>query len=196
MSFIALETSVQYPGFALIKSFLYTVQPYSINVSIWWYRGIIQLTLKTIARSRVPSRIRAGWSGRTSNQQRLVPTFTWIKNCLIVTKQDFLEALLWLNEQSEMEALLNKCWFYLCSLEEMRMICKRKVMVILKFWHTTPFIEKSGARPKYMDSIIVRRVAKKIIDPYLYIMDSDVPGTMELWQHCSQTQNYWNASQH
>ena len=31
------------------------------------------------------------WSGETSNHQKLVPTFPWIDNYLMVTKQDFLE---------------------------------------------------------------------------------------------------------
>ena len=34
---------------------------------------------------------KAGWSGRTFNHQKLVPTFPWIEKCLMVTKQDFLE---------------------------------------------------------------------------------------------------------
>ena len=40
--------------------------------------------------------------GKASHHQKLVPTFSQIDNCLIVTKQDFLEmeASLWLNEKS------------------------------------------------------------------------------------------------
>ena len=40
--------------------------------------------------------------GRASHHQKLAPIFPWIDNCLMVTKQDFLEmqASLWLNEKS------------------------------------------------------------------------------------------------
>ena len=34
-------------------------------------------------------------SGRASDHQKLVPTFPWMDNCLMVTKRDFLEMEEW-----------------------------------------------------------------------------------------------------
>ena len=46
---------------------------------------------EVVPRSSVFSLIRAGWSGRASDHQKLFPTILGIDGCLIVTKPDFLE---------------------------------------------------------------------------------------------------------
>ena len=62
----------------------------------------IQLPPKSFLDSSVSSPIPAGWCEEgASCHQKLAPTFSWIDNCLMVTKQDFLkmDALLWLNKK-------------------------------------------------------------------------------------------------
>ena len=55
------------------------------SVQIWKYGGGIQLLLKRLLDSSVSSLIRI-WlmSERTSGHQKLIPTFPWIDNCLMV----------------------------------------------------------------------------------------------------------------
>ena len=56
-----------------------------------------------VARSSIFSLIGTGWAGRTSDHQKLVPTFSWIDNCLMVTK---MKVSLWLTKKSQMEVSL------------------------------------------------------------------------------------------
>ena len=44
-----------------------------------------------VAGSSASSLTRGSWPVRTSDHQKLVPTFRWIDNCLAVTKRDFLK---------------------------------------------------------------------------------------------------------
>ena len=69
-------------------------------------------------------------SSRTSGHQKLVPKFSWVDNCLMVTKQDFLEmeASQWLNKKSQNRSSIAKGWSYtLCCWEA-------AVRILDSFW--------------------------------------------------------------
>ena len=75
----------------LIKQILWLPKN-KIRLKVWRWNST---AYQEVARTSVPSPIRAGWSGRTFDQQKLVPTFPWINNCLMVTRMvtrwDYLE---------------------------------------------------------------------------------------------------------
>ena len=55
------------------------------------YGGGIQLPLKRLPNQASLPLSELVWSGRTSDHQKLAPTFPWLYKCVMVTKLDFLQ---------------------------------------------------------------------------------------------------------
>ena len=80
------------------------------------------MEVKRLPDSSVSSLIWAGWRQERqlpSGQQKLVPTFLVLDNCLMVTEWDFLEmeASQWLNDKSRKESVAKGWLSTLCCWE-------------------------------------------------------------------------------